>query len=351
MITRHDFGMTPDGQPVELYRLTNTQGLVADVMSYGATLVGLHMPDRDGRMLDVIVGFETLDPFTQAHPYFGALVGRYCNRIAEGRFSLDGKQYQLNCNNGRHHLHGGPEGFHRKVWRTAIHESADGPAVALTLHSPDGDEGFPGALEVEVLYTLSNTNELRLEYTATTDSATVLNLTNHAYFNLSGEDTILGHQLQLNASHFIPTNAEAIPLGNIAPVANTPMDFRELTRIGLHIEDQHEQILAGQGYDHCWVIDKQPGELALAARLLHADSGRMIEVLTTQPGVQFYTGNFLDESLIGKNGKTIGYRAGLCLETQHFPDSPNQPSFPATVLRAGDVFRQTSVFRMLSVEC
>ena len=252
MMTRHDFGVTPDGQPVELYRLRNAQGYGADVISYGATLLGLYMPDRDGRIADVIVGFEELQPFTQAHPYFGALVGRYCNRIANGRFDLNDKQYQLNCTDGRHHLHGGPEGFHRRVWQAQVVESADGAAVALSLHSHNGDEGFPGALDVRVVYTLTDTNELRLEYSATTDSATVLNLTNHAYVNLSDEDDILGHSLQLNASQYIPTNAEAIPFGMLAPVAGTPMDFREAAGIGLRIDADHEQIRAGHGYDHCW---------------------------------------------------------------------------------------------------
>lgn len=347
MITRHAFGETPDGQPVTLYRLTNSHGLVADVISYGATLLGLHMPDRAGRMADIIVGFESLEPFTQAHPYFGALVGRFCNRIAHGRFSLNGKQYQLPCNDKQHHLHGGPDGFHRKIWRTEVLQGADGPALALSLHSPHGDQGYPGDLDLRVVYTLSNSNELSLDYRATSDSDTILNLTNHAYFNLSGEDDIMRHRLQVHGSHYVPTDDQSIPLGHIAAVKGTPLDFREAMLIGARIQSQHEQIRAGRGYDHCWVIDKQPGELALAARVSDPGSGRVLEVLTTQPGIQVYTGNYLDGSLIGKEGRPIGYRAGLCLETQHFPDSPNQPDFPSTVLRTGEVFQEKTVFRLI----
>lgn len=345
-ITTQQFGTTPAGQPVELYRLTNTHGLVAEIMTYGATLLGLHMPDRNGHMADVIVGFDRLEPFTQSHPYFGSLVGRFCNRIAEGRFELDGKTYQLHCNQGRHHLHGGPEGFHRKVWQASAQAGPNGSALTLSLHSPDGDEGFPGVLDVQVVYTLTDANELRLDYTATTDSATVLNLTNHAYVNLSGGSNILGHELLLNASEYIPTDASAIPLGQLASVEGTPMDFRRATQIGARINQQHEQIVVGNGYDHCWVIDQQPTELALAAQLHDPESGRLLEVLTTQPGIQIYTGNYLDSSLVGKGRKSIGHRSAICLETQHFPDSPNQPGFPSTVLRAGESFRETTVFRL-----
>jgi aldose 1-epimerase len=343
-ITRDTFGTTPDGTAIDRYTLTNAHGVEAEIMTFGGIIIALRVPDRNGRPGDVALGFDTLAPYVDENPFFGALVGRYGNRIANGQFELDGKIYKLAQNNGPNHLHGGPNGFHQKIWSAQPHDGAE-PRLELSLVSPDGEEGYPGTLSVTVVYTLTDQNELRIDYTATTDKATVLNLTNHSYFNLAGGGDILGHEMQLFASRFIPINTNLIPTGEIRPVEGTPMDFRTPTPIGARIDADDEQLRNGLGYDHCWVLDKAPGALGHAAHVYDPASGRTLDVYTTEPGVQFYSGNMLDGSLTGKNGEVYARRTGFCLETEHFPDSPNQPQFPSTVLHPGETYRQTTIFR------
>lgn len=345
-ISRRAFGTTHDGAAIECYTLRNAHQLEADILPYGGTLVALRVPDRSGQLGDVVLGFETLAPYlNDDQPYLGALIGRYANRIAGGRFALNGRTYTLARNNGPNHLHGGPSGFHRNIWNAQERASDTESSLELTYLSRDGEEGYPGNLAVTVTYTLTDQNELRIDYTATTDADTVVNLTNHAYFNLAGTGTILDHELQLVASQFIPTDATSIPLGDLRAVRGTPMDFTTPTPIGARIADDDEQLRHGQGYDHTWVLRKEDSMLALAARLYAPSTGRVMEVSTTQPGVQFYSGNLLDGSLIGKRGQHYVQHSGLCLETQHFPDSPNQGQFPSTVLRPGNVYQQTTIYR------
>lgn len=344
-INQTAFGTTPDGSVIDRYTLVNASGREVDILTYGATLMALRVPDRNGVVADVLLGFDTLEGYGGPHPYFGALIGRYANRIAGGQFTLDGQTYTLARNNGPNHLHGGPNGFHRVVWQAQPRETDAGPAVELRYLSRDGEEGYPGNLSVTVVYTLTDRDELRLDYTATTDHATVLNLTNHAYFNLAGSGDILGHTLELPGTHFVPTDATNIPLGALAPVAGTPMDFTTPTLIGSRIDADDEQIRCGLGYDHTWVLDTPADQLSFAARVFEPTSGRVMEVFTSEPGVQFYSGNQLDGSVIGKGGQAYVQRAGLCLETQHFPDSPNQPQFPSTVLNPGATYQQTTIYR------
>ena len=339
------FGVSPDGGMIERYTLVNANDLSAAIMTYGGTLTALRVPDRNGILGDVALGFDAPAPYLSEHPYFGSLIGRYGNRIAGGRFELNGSIYTLACNDGPHHLHGGPTGFHRRMWSARERASADGPSLELAYLSHDGEEGYPGNLSVTVVYTLTDQNELRIDYTATTDQDTVINLTNHAYFNLAGGGNILGHELELAASHFLPVDATLIPLGQPRPVRDTPMDFTLPAPIGARIATADEQIRRAQGYDHTWVLDKESGTLGLAARLSDPASGRVMEVYTTEPGIQFYSGNLLDGSLTGKGGRRYPKHSGLCLETQHYPDSPNQPGFPSTVLRPGEVYHQTTIYR------
>lgn len=343
-LTRSDFGAA-HGRTIDLYTLTNAHGMRAAISTYGGTLVALHAPDRQGRLGDVLLGFDTLEGYLAEHPYFGSLIGRVGNRIARGRFELGGVTYTLACNNGPNHLHGGPGGFHRAIWRAEVRAAGDEPSLALSYHSPAGEEGYPGNLAVTVVYTLTAQNELRIDYSATTDQATPVNLTNHAYFNLAGAGDVLGHEIQLLAARFIPVNADLIPLGELRAVAGTPMDFRTPQPIGARLAADDEQLrVALGGYDHTWALDAPPGTLGLAARVAEPASGRAMEVYTTQPGVQFYTGNFLDGSLAGKGGVRYSKYAGFCLETQHFPDSPNQPQFPSVILRPGEAYRQTTLY-------
>jgi aldose 1-epimerase len=345
-ISQQVFGTTSD-TAIELWTLRNRHGMEASIMTFGGTLQSLRVPDREGNFTDVVLGFDSLDPYVAGHPFFGSLVGRYGNRIAHGRFELEGATYTLARNNGPNHLHGGPEGFHRRVWKATERATAAGePSLELRYMSQDGEEGYPGNLMVTVMYTLTDQNELRLVYTATTDRTTVVNLTNHTYFNLAGVGDILAHELQLVASRFVPVDATQIPLGYLEPVEGTPMDFRTATPIGTQIQSDHEQIERGQGYDHTWVLDKNDeGAPEIAAVAYEPDSGRVMTVLTTEPGVQFYAGNLLDGTITGKGGQVYAKHAGFCLETQHFPDSPNQPSFPSTRLRPGETYRQTTIFR------
>jgi aldose 1-epimerase len=345
-VTRRAFGAIPGGATIDLYTLANRRGVEAAVMTYGGILVSLRTPDRDGRLGEIALGFDSLAPYLAGHPYFGALVGRYANRIAGGAFRLGGVAYALACNDGPNHLHGGVRGFDKAIWRARARASDTEAGVELRHVSPDGEEGYPGALDVTVSYTLTDANELRLDYAATTDRETIVNLSNHTYFNLAGAGDVLGHELRLDAGRFLPVDATSIPTGELRPVQGTPMDFTAPTAIGARFGADDEQLrLAHGGYDHCWVLDAGGGALALAARVVEPTSGRALDVLTTQPGLQFYTGNFLDGSIVGRDGARYVKHAGFCLETQHFPDSPNRPAFPSTVLRPGETYRQTTVLR------
>jgi aldose 1-epimerase len=343
--TQAKFGEMPDGAAIHIYTLTNAHKLQARIADYGGTVASLEVPDRDGKMGDVVLGFDTLAEYL-ANPtqYFGALIGRYGNRIANGRFSLDGVEYKLPRNNGENSLHGGDNGFNRRVWKSRA--LPDG-GLELTYLSKDGEEGYPGNLSVTVTYHLTGADELRIDYAATTDKDTVVNLTNHSYFNLKGAGSgdILGHNLLLNAERFTPVDKGLIPTGELLGVAGTPFDFRRLTAIGARIEQNDEQLKLGGGYDHNWVLNKSGNALTLAARVEEPTSGRTIEVHTSEPGIQFYTGNFLDGSVKGKGGKVYVRRGAFCLETQHFPDSPNHAAFPSTVLKPGQRYQSTTVYR------
>ncbi len=349
-ITRAPFGMTESGQLINLYTLKNASGMEADITNFGAIIQALKVPGRGGQLADVVLGFDKLADYEKPNPYFGAIVGRYGNRIARGRFTLNGVEYKLAVNDGQNSLHGGLKGFNHVVWQAREVPGAD-PALALTYVSKDGEEGYPGNLTVKVTYTLTPANELRIDYSLATDKDTVANVTNHTYFNLAGQGQggIVGHVVQLFASKFTPVDATLIPTGELKPVARTPFDFLQPTSIGARIDANDEQLKRGKGYDHNWVVDGEPGTLRPAARVSEPNSGRVLEVLTTEPGVQFYTGNFLDGTLTGKGGKVYDHRYGFCLETQHFPDSPNHPAFPTTTLKAGAEYKSTTVFRF-SVE-
>jgi len=333
---------------VELYTLTNSKGVTAAITNYGGILVSLKVPDRAGQLADVVLGFDTLDGYLKGHPYFGAIIGRYGNRIAKARFTLNGVEYRLAPNEGENSLHGGIKGFDKAVWTAK--EIDGGKALELSYLSKDGEEGFPGNLAVKVTYSLNDENELKIDYTATTDKDTVVNLTNHSYFNLAGqgEGDVLDHVVTINADRFTPVDSKLIPTGELRSVAGTPFDFRTPHRIGERINDRDEQLILGRGYDHNFVLNRTGEGLALAARVVEPKTGRVMEVLTTEPGMQFYTGNFLD-SITGKGGKVYKQRYGFCLETQHFPDSPNKPEFPSVVLKPGQEYRSTTIYRF-SVE-
>lgn len=336
-----------NGRPVHLYTLTNAAGIRMAVTSYGARVVSLSVPDRQGRMEDVVLGYETLDEYLHDSPYFGAPCGRYANRIAHGKFTLDGAGYELAANNGPNHLHGGITGYDKRIWEVAEKHSPEGDALSFHLVSPDGEEGYPGTLDVVMTYTLTPDNTFRIDYKATTDKPTVINLTHHSYFNLAGQGNgkILDHELMIAAAAFTPTDATSIPTGELRPVAGTPMDFRQPTRIGARIGADYEPLVFGRGYDHNWCLDGQAGKLRQAAKLKDPASGRTMEVWTTEPGIQVYTGNWIAEGLKGKNGRSYGERAGVALETQHYPDSPNKTAFPSTVLRPGQVYSQTTLYK------
>ncbi|MCC6366513.1 MAG: galactose mutarotase [Bryobacterales bacterium] len=344
-INKQPFGQTRNGESVELYTLTNKNGVETSITNYGGRVVTLKVPGRAGKFADVVLGFDSLDGYLGNNPYFGALIGRYGNRIGKAKFTLDGKEYKLAANDGANSLHGGVVGFDKVVWK-AQEGTGEEPSLKLTYLSKDGEEGYPGNLSVTVVYTLTDKNELKIDYTAGTDKDTVLNLTNHAYFNLAGEGVgdILGHEIMLNADRFTPIDSGLIPTGELKPVKGTPFDLTKPTAIGAHINDKDQQIQFGKGYDHNFVFNGGGG-LALAARVVEPKSGRVMEVLTTQPGVQFYTGNFLDGSVHGKGGKAYSYRSAFCLETQHFPDSPNKPDFPSVVLKPGEKFESTTIYR------
>ena len=343
------FGKIQDGQSVDLYTLTNKYGMAVAISNFGGTLVSLKVPDRDGKLGDVVLGYDNPADYENGKAYFGGTIGRYGNRIAHGKFTLDGVVYSLPLNDGPNTLHGGVRGFNKHVWIARDVSSSAGEALELTYVSRDGEEGFPGTLTVKVVYTLfADENAVKIEYTATTDKDTVLNLTNHSYFNLSGQGNgdILQHQLKLYASQFTPVDVTLIPTGKLKDVQNTPFDFLQPIAIGQRINMNDEQLKFGRGYDHNWVLDKKsPNTMSLAARAYDPQSGRVLEVSTTEPGVQFYSGNFLDGTVRGKDGKVYAYRSAFCLETQHFPDSPNQKNFPSTELKPGQTLHSTSIYK------
>jgi aldose 1-epimerase len=346
-IERKPFGKTPAGESVELFTFTRAGAPAVAITNLGGHIVSILAPDRAGRTVDVTLGYRDFAGYLGDASYFGSIVGRYANRIAKGRFTLDGKTYSLATNNGPNSLHGGPTGFQKRVWTPKVVSGKDGDALELTYVSKDGEEGYPGTLTARVVYSLRKDGGLAIDYSATTDAPTVVNLTNHAYFNLAGEGegTILGHEMQIEADAYTPVDATLIPTGERRPVEGTPLDFRKPVAIGARIDAADEQLKAGGGYDHNFVLRGAAGELRLAARVLEPKSGRVLEVLTTEPGLQFYSGNFLDGKVVGKSGKAYGRRGALCLEAQHFPDSPNQPGFPPVVLRPGQTYRQTTVYR------
>jgi aldose 1-epimerase len=349
-IEKRDFGKLPDGTPVVEYTLTNGKNMSVGVINYGGIITSIKVPDRDGKIDNVVLGFRDMDSYVSKNPYFGVIAGRYANRIANAKFMLDGKEYTLAANNGPNSLHGGVKGFDKHIWQVKEVPGGDSVGLELAYRSPDGEEGYPGNLDAKVTYTLTDKNEFRIDYAATTDKATVINLTSHSYFNLAGNGsgTVLDHKLTINADKYTPVDPTSIPTG-IASVEGTPFDFRQPTRIGDRIRDGDQQLIYGRGYDHNWVLSRSnDGSLALAARLEDAKTGRILEISTTEPGIQFYTGNFLDGTLVGSAGKMYRQGDGLCLETQHFPDSPNHPDFPSTVLKPGETYKTSTVHRFFT---
>jgi aldose 1-epimerase len=344
-IRKEGWGADPSGQAVSLYTLTNAAGTEAKITDFGGRIVSLKTADRSGNFADIVLGFENLDGYLRKNPFFGALVGRYANRIANGKFELDGHTYELARNNGPNALHGGLRGFDKVIWDSQIIDTGNGFALELSYLSINGEEGYPGTLKAFVTYSLNEKNELVIDYQATTDKDTVLNLTNHSYFDLSGQfaGNILDHVVTIHADRFTPVDSNLIPTGELRDVSGTPFDLRSPQRIGARIDEDYEQLKLGWGYDHNFVLNGRG--LRVIASVVEPTTGRKLEVLTTQPGVQFYTGNHLDGSVTGKGGVTYKYRFGFCLETQHFPDSPNKPSFPSTVLKPGDQFHEITIFR------
>lgn len=345
-VVRSSFGTLPDGTAVDLYTLTNAGGMEVHVTNYGGIITSIKTPDRDGKLGDITLGYDSLQGYLQGTAYFGAIVGRYANRIGKAQFKLDGHTYKLPANNGPNTLHGGITGFDKAVWKAEPFEKPGEVGIVFTHTSPDGDQGFPGALATQVTYTLTDRNELAFDYKATTDKPTVVNLTQHAYFNLAGEGSgdVLGHEVIIHADRYTPVDSTLIPLGKLASVEGTSLDFRNKTAIGARIDSDHPQMKLGNGYDHNYVVNRQGNELVLAARVEEPTTGRVMEVRTTEPGVQFYTGNSLDGT-IGKSNHAYDRRNGLCLETQHFPDSPNKPGFPTTTLRPGEEYHSRTVYR------
>ncbi len=346
-VTKKPWGKTPDGATVDLFTLRNARGAEATITTYGGIVVTLLMPDRNGKMGDVVLGYDNLQGYIDKTPYFGCLVGRYGNRIGNAQFTLDGTTYTLAKNDGPNSLHGGVKGFDKVVWSGRAVESKDGAALELTYLSKDGEEGFPGNLQVTAVYTLTNNNELKLDFSATTDKPTVCNLTHHSYFNLrgQGDGDILGHELMIHASRITPIDKTLITTGEYMPVEGTPFDFRKPTAIGSRINEPDTQLQYGPGYDHNWVIDKPAGQLGVQATVYEASTGRVLDVLSDEPGLQFYSGNFLDGTITGKGGVVYQQRTGFCLEPQHYPDSPNKPQFPSVVLSPGEVYQNTIIYR------
>ena len=345
-MTRSSFGQMPDGVAVDLFTLTNSNGVEVRAITYGCIIVSLRVPDRDGRLDDIVLGYDSLDGYLKSSPYFGAVVGRYANRIAGGRFTLDGKAHTLATNNGPNHLHGGVKGFDKVLWQAEEARTTDGVGVTFTYASPDVDQGYSGKLTARVTYTLTGRNELIVAFHAITDKPTPINLAQHSYFNLAGDGKrdVLDHELLINADGFTPVDSTMIPSGAISPVEGTPFDFRTPKKIGARINDNHEQLRNGLGYDHNFVLRRQGDGLVQAARVVEPTTGRELEISTTEPGIQLYTGNFLDGSITGKSGHVYQKRYGFCLETQHYPDSPNKPQFPTTILRPGEEYRSKTTF-------
>ena len=348
-LSEKPFGKTADGTEVTLYTLKNETGMTVSITNYGGIVTSIIVPDKDGKPGDVVCGYDKVEDYIAGSPYFGCITGRYANRIANGKFTLDGTEHTLAVNNGPNHLHGGELGFDKVVWKAVAKANEKAATLRLTYTSKDGEEGYPGELKCTVTYALPKaTNALRITYSATTDKATPVNLTNHSYFNLAGHGagTHLDHSIMINADRYTPTDADAIPTGELAPVKDTPFDFTKAHKIGERIDAENEQIKFGKGYDHNWVINQQkPGEMTLAARVTEPTTGRTLEVRTTEPGVQFYAGNFLDGSNLGKGGKAYEHRSAFCLETQHYPDSPNQKAFPSCILKPGEKYSHVCVYK------
>ena len=346
MIKKQAFGTVPEGR-VDLYTMTNSRGMEVRAMNYGGIIVSLRVPEKKGVLADVVLGFDTLDAYLNNKPYFGAIIGRYANRIANGKFTLNGAGYRLARNNGMNSLHGGLKGFDKVLWRGEQFENNQGIGVVFTYTSKNGEEGYPGNLKAKVTYTLTDQSELQIEYQATTDEATPVNLTNHSYFNLvsEGNGDILKHNLILNADRFTPVDSTLIPAGELRAVAGTPFDFTKPTAIGARIDTNNEQLAIAHGYDHNFVLSRKGSGLELAGRVHEPQTGRALEVYTTEPGVQFYTGNFLDGTITGKHGHAYNKHAGLCLETQHFPDSPNHSNFPWTILKPEQTYNSRTVYK------
>jgi len=351
-ITKASFGSLADGTPVDIYTLTNSRGMEVTILTYGGILQSIKVPDRRGRLANVTLGFNNIADYETKNPYFGCITGRYANRIANGRFQLNGQTYQLGINNDPNHLHGGFKGFDKYVWAATPVQNRHSVGLELRFTSPDGDQNYPGTLANKVTYTLTNKNEIRMDYRARlvgdSDLKTIINLTNHAYWNLAGEGSsdIYGHKLKINASHYTPVDSTLIPTGEIATLDGSSLDFRRSTAIGARIRDGSEpQLVIGRGYDHNWVLDRHGSGLELAARVVEPKSGRVLEVITDQPGIQFYSGNFLDGTLVGTSGRMYRQGDGFALETQHYPDSPNHPNFPSTVLAPGQLYKTTTIYK------
>ena len=346
-LKRQGFGQTADGRQIDLFTLTNAGGMEVKITSYGATVVSLVVPDRNGTPADVVLGYDALEDYITGVYYFGCVVGRYANRIAGGKFTLHGREYRLAANEAGNHLHGGLRGFDKVVWQARVFEDDSEMSLILSYLSPDGEEGYPGNLACTVSYTLCAANELKINYRAIADAPTIVNLTNHAYFNLGGAGSgdILNHELMINADRFTPVDDRLIPTGEMKSVQGTPFDFTRPTAIGARIDHDDGQLIIGKGYDHNWILNKEADGPCLAARAFERSSGRTLEVYTTQPGLQFYSGNFLDNRTAAKAGQVYKHRGGFCLETQHFPDSPNRPDFPSTVLGPGSKYKHTTIFK------
>ena len=350
-LSSYPFGTLSDGREVNAFVLKNARGMSVQILDLGGVIASIKVPDSSGNFADVTTGFDYPQPYLDGAGYMGAIVGRYANRISGGKFSIDGIDYSLAKNNGDNAIHGGLVGFDKKIWDVEFLVSLHDSKLKLSTFSPDGEEGYPGRVEVSVTYTLNDQNQLTIDYSATSDKATIINLTNHAYFNLDGHQagSILEHEVMLNANHFTPIDESSIPTGVILDVAGTPLDFRQRKAIGLEIESEDRQMTFGSGYDHNFVINhSESGRVSLAAEVYSPNSGRVMKVYTDQPGVQFYTGNFLNGKLVGKEGAVYGRRSAFCLETQHFPDSPNKPTFPSTILQPGDQFASRTIFEFLA---
>lgn len=346
-ITKESFGKLKDGKEISIYTLVNAKGFKARITNYGAKIVSIEVPDRNGKLADVTMGYKNAEGYEAGDHYFGSIVGRYANRIAKGKFTLDGTDYKLAINNAPNSLHGGPTGFHSQVWTAEVIQKDNYPSLKLTYHSPDIQEGYPGNMDVTVIYTWSADNALKIEYEATADKNTVCNLTNHVYFNLKGEGNgdILDHVVMINADAFTPVDSTLIPTGELKPVKGTPFDFLTPTAVGKRINEKDTQLILGKGYDHNFVLNTKNSLSVLAASDYEPASGRLLEVYTTEPGIQFYSGNFLDGTQTGKSGKPYNHRNGMCFEAQVFPDSPNHPAFPSCVLKKGDKYTQTTIYK------